>query len=142
MERFAIVAPSIGAAVVVLLTEAAYVTLIATQGGAEPGSYVPWFVSGYLIVMAVLIVVALVPSPQLDGWRVPLRAAAAGGLLVMGMIAAFSIGVPLVAAGLLVGFALTRTKSRPAQWWVGAAASLASVAVLLTGFQLTEGLFF
>jgi len=142
MERTAVVVPSVLAAVAVLGIELLYVSLIAAQGGPERGSSVPFFLSGYLILMAVLIVVALIPSQPLEVLRVPLRAAAAGGLLVLGMIVAFQGGFLIVGAGLLVGFALTRTKSRPAQWWMGAAASLASVAVLLAGFQLTEGLFF
>jgi hypothetical protein len=73
---------------------------------------------------------------------VPLRAAAGAGLLVLGILAAFSIGMLIVAAGLLAGFALARTNSRPSEWWTGVAASLVSVAVLLAGFQVTEGLFF
>ena len=141
MERTSVVLPSILSAVLVLVIEVVYVTLIAAQGGAQR-STVPYFVSAYLILMAVLVAIALIPGPRLDVWRVPLRAAAAGGLLVMGMFAAFSIGSVIVVAGLFVGFALTRTKSRPAQWWTGVAASLASVGVLLAGFQLTEGLFF
>jgi hypothetical protein len=142
MERTSVVLPSVLAAAGVLAIELLYVTLVAAQGGAEPGSYVPHFVSGYLVLMAVLIVIALIPNPRLDSLRVPLRAAASGGLLVLGILAAASFGLPVVVAGLLAGFALTRTKSRPAQWWAGAAASLVSVAVLLAGFQLTEGLFF
>jgi hypothetical protein len=142
MERMSVVVPSILAVVVVLGIEVLYVSLIAAQGGAEPGSYVPHFIAGYLVLMAVLIVVALIPSPRVAGLRVPFRAAAAGGLLVFGMLLAMAFGLPIVLAGLLVGFALSRTKSRPAQWWMGAAASLTSVAVLLAGFQLTEGLFF
>jgi hypothetical protein len=141
MERMSVVVPSIVAVVVVLAIEILYVSLIAAQGGSKP-ALVPYFVSGYLILMAVLVALALIPSPLTEGLRVPLRAAAAGGLLVMGMLWAFSVGIVIVGAGLLVGFALSRTKSRPAQWWIGAAASLASVAVLLAGFQLTEGLFF
>jgi hypothetical protein len=142
VERTSVVLPSILAAVAVIAIDVLYVSVIAAQGGAEPGSKVPYFVSGYLAVMAALVALALAPQRELEGWRVPLRAAASGGLLVLGMIAALSIGVLLVGAGLLVGFALARTESRPAQWWTGVVASLASVAVLIAGFQLTEGLFF
>ncbi len=141
MERTSVVLPSILAVVAVIAIDVLYVTLIAGQGGPQ-GSRVPYFVSGYLALMAALIILAVAPLSEIERFRVPLRAAAAGGLLVLGMIAAFSIGVLIVGAGLLVGFALTRTKVRPAQWWTGVVATLASVAVLLVGFQLTERLFF
>lgn len=141
MERTSVVLPSILAVVAVVAIDVLYVTLIAGQGGPQ-GSRVPLFVSGYLAIMAALVMLAVAPLPEIERFRVPLRAAAAGGLLVLGMIAAFSIGVLIVGAGLLVGFALARTKSRPAQWWTGVVATLISICVLLAGFQFTEGLFF
>ena len=141
MERASVVLPSIVAAIAVVAIDVLYVSLIAYQGGAQ-GSSVPYFVSGYLGLMAGLVLLAMAPIQGVEAFRVPLRAAAAGGLLVLGMIAAMSIGVLVVGAGLLVGFALTRTKVQPGQWWTGVAATLASVAVLLAGFQVTEGLFF
>ena len=142
MERKAVVIPSIAAGLIVAAIDVLYVSAIAAQGGPEPGSKVPFFLSAYLALLAGLITLAIAPVAGIDRFRVPLRAAAAGGLLVLGMIAAAWGGLLLVGAGLLVGFALARTSSRPAQWWIGVVASLASVAILLAGFQLTEGLGF
>jgi hypothetical protein len=142
VERRSVVVSSIVAAVIVLATDLLYVALIAGQGGSRSGSRVPFFVSGYLALMAAMIVLATAPMSELNRFRVPLRAAAAGGLLVLGFIVGYPGAVLLVSAGLLVGFALTRTNVRPAQWWIGVVAVLLSLAVLIAGFQLTEGLFF
>jgi hypothetical protein len=139
MERTSVLLTSILAATAVLAVDVLYVAVIVAQGPG-PNPYVPFFVSGYLALMAVLIVVALIPRPGLARLRVPLRAAAAAGLLVLGMIAAFTIGLPIVIAGLLVVFGLVKTRPAGSRW-PGAAASVVSVGVLVAGFQLTEGLF-
>ncbi len=83
MERTSIVVTSILAAAAVLAIDVAYVALIVLQGPG-PNPYVPFFVSGYLALMAALIVAALIPRPDdLARLRLPLRAAAASGLLVL-----------------------------------------------------------
>ena len=141
MERTSIVVTSILAAAAVLAIDVVYVALIVLQGPG-PNPYVPFFVSGYLALMAALIVAALIPRPDdLARLRLPLRAAAASGLLVLGILAGFSIGLPIVIAGLLLVFGLVKT--RPAgSPWPGAMSASAAIALLLVGFQLTERLLF
>ena len=140
MEPLFVRIVSILAFPVVLATDVLYVVLINAQGqSAQP--YIARFVGGYLAVMAALIAVALVPRPETARIRVALRAAAAGGLLLMGFLAAFTIGAPLVVAGFLVFFALTRTvrenRSTPARLSGLVAAALA-VVVLLAGLEVTQ----
>jgi len=89
--------------------------------------------------MALVIAAAVIPRPEIIPWRPPWRAAAAAGLLVLGLLAAFSIGLPIVIAGILMLVALTRTRTAGRRW-PGALGSAVAVAVLLAGFQLTEGL--
>ena len=142
MERLSVRIVSILAFAIVLATDVLYVVLINAQGqSAQP--YIARFVGGYLAVMAALIAVALVPRPETVRIRVALRAAAAGGLLLMGFLASFSIGLPLVLAGFLVFFTLTRTarenRSRPARL-SGLVAAAVAVAVLLTGLEVTQRL--
>ena len=134
--------PSLVAFAIVLATDILYVTLINSQQPGDPAVYVPRFVASYLAVMAALIGVALVPAKEVAVIRFPMRSAAAGGLLALGIIAAFSIGLPLVIAGSLVGFALARTVREPGSLprWSGVVVALLAVAVLIGGFEVTQRL--
>src|SRR5690242_18208812 len=105
MERRLVVVLSVIAFAIVLATDVLYAAVINSQGGTNPMPYVPKFVASYLALMAALIAVAMLPRPEVLPLRSPLRAAAAAGLLFLGFIAAFSIGPPLVVAGILVSFA-------------------------------------
>src|ERR1041384_7469771 len=109
MERLWILITSLAAFTIVLVTELVYVSLINAQAGPDDTPFVPRFVAGYLAVMAALIVVALVPRPEIVRVRFALRAAAAGGLLGLGILGAWSIGLPLVLAGILIVVVLGRT---------------------------------
>jgi hypothetical protein len=64
------------------------------------------------VVVAALLAASLMRrlSPAL---RLPLRAASAGGLLVLGVLALFSIGLPLVVAGAMATGATVRTLRGP-----------------------------
>lgn len=124
--------------VVVLL----YIALIDAQGTSQQ-PYVPRFVGGFLAVMAALIVIALVPRPEIVNIRAPMRAAAGAGLLMLGIFAAFSIGLPLVVAGVLVTFALSRTQRTPrrgAARLSGLVAAALTIAVLIGGLDVTQRL--
>src|SRR5256885_1145826 len=112
MERLLIRVTSLVAFAIVLATDILSVGLIGSQG-QDFQPYVPRFVASYLALMAALIVIALLPRPEIVAIRLPMRAAAAGGLLALGFLAAFSIGLPLVVAGVLTTVALTRTSRRP-----------------------------
>jgi hypothetical protein len=142
MERLSIRVTSLVAFAAVLAVDVLYVVLIRSQGGPAE-SYIPFFVTGYLALMAGLIAIALVPSSEVAAIRVPLRAAAAAGLLVLGFLAAFSIGTPILIAGLLVVAALVQTQRSPGSRvaiWSGIAAGVVAVALLIAGFEVTNRL--
>lgn len=139
MERAWIRVTSLVAFAIVLATDVLYVGIINSQGSSDDMPYVPRFVAGFLAVMATLIVIALVPRPEIAQIRFPLRAAAAGGLLGLGLLAANPIGLPLVVAGILVGGVLGRTGQVSRSRLVRAAGLLAavlSVAVAVAGLDL------
>ena len=121
-------------------TDAAYVSLKLGQGDGSLDVYTVPFVAAYLLVMAILLLISLVHLPR-PAWRMPLRAAAAGGLLVLGILAVFSIGLPLVIAGAMATGATVRTLrgpfATPASLSAVAAAFVA-VVVLVAGFEVTE----
>jgi hypothetical protein len=142
MERLSIRLPSLAAFAAVLAVEVLYVVLIRSQGGPLE-SYIPFFVTGYLALLAGLIAIALVPRPEVAVFRVPLRAAAAAGLLVLGFLAAFSIGTPLLIAGLLVIAALVQTQPSPwsrVAFGSGIVAGVVAVALLIAGFEIANRL--
>ena len=142
MERRLIVWLSVLAFAIVLTVDILYIALINSQGQSHM-PYIPRFVGGYLAVMAALIAVALLPRPEVVPIRVVLRAAAAAGLFVLGFLAAFSIGPPLVFAGFLVTLALTRTARQPRKGvarFSGLAAAMLAVALLLAGLEVTQRL--
>lgn len=131
----------------IFVAAAATVTYIALlhEFGTDPtGIARVVFVAAYLLVMALMLLLSL-------AWRIPatprmaFRAAAAAGLLVLGVIAAFSIGVPIFIGGVLAGAATVRTIAGP-HFSVHAVASVAaavlSVIVLVAGFEVTERMIF
>jgi hypothetical protein len=73
----------------------------------------------------------------------PLRAAAAGGLLILGLFAIFSIGLPLLIAGSMAGAAAWFTLGGAplkASILLGFGAAAIAVAVLVAGFTVTAGI--
>ena len=142
MERRSIRITSLVALLIVLATDALYVALIRSQGSA-PQPYLPVFVAGYLVLMAALIAIALIPRPALARARPAVRIAATTGLVVLGFVAAFSIGVPLLAAGLLVLVALVRSApvAPPRFAFVsGVVAGSLALVLLITGLEVTDRL--
>jgi hypothetical protein len=142
MERRLVVWLSLIALAIVFAIDVFYIGLINSQGRSDL-PYIPRFVGGYLAVMAALIALALVPRPEVAAIRLPLRAAAAAGLFVLGFLAAFSIGAPLVLAGFLVTLALGRTAREPRKGVArlsGLIAAAIAVAVLLAGLEITQRL--
>jgi len=134
------------ALIVVLATELAYLLVIRSQNadaglaGGAPDAFTVPFVAAYLLVIAALLAASLMwrLSPPV---RLSLRTAAAAGLLVLGVLALFSIGVPLVVAGAMATGATVRTLRGPlltssSLFAVGAA--VIAVVVLITGFEVTE----
>ena len=83
-----------------------YGVLLTSQGGPPPDSaaIVP-FVSGYMLLMAVVLALTLGGQPFLVTMRPAMLAATAAGLLLLGFFALFSIGLPLFVAGILAAIA-------------------------------------
>ena len=128
------------ALILVLATDAAYIVLIRGPGAGAPDAYTVPFVAGYLLVMAALLISSLARLPR-SAWRMPLRAAAAGGLLVLGVLAIFSVGLPLVIAGALATGATVRTLRGPQVTKASLsaiAAAVVAVVVLVAGFEITQ----
>ena len=141
VERRSVLISSLVAFAIVLAVDFLYVTLINAQGASDDMPYVPRFIAGFLALMAALIVIALMPRKEIVAVRVPMRAAAAAGLLGIGLLGAMTIGLPLVAAGILAAVALGRTDRVQGSWrrrLAGLLAAIASIAVLLVGIDAAE----
>ncbi len=125
-----------------LATDAAYLLLILGQGGAQPDIVTVGFVASYLVLLAALLAASL--SRRWSAVvRLSLRAGATGGLLVMGVLAIFSIGLPLLIAGAMATGATVRTLRGPfltASSLSAVAAAAVAVVVLVAGFEVTERL--
>lgn len=142
MERRLVRVTSLVAFAIVLATDVLYIVAINAQGPSDQ-PYIPRFVGSYMAVMAALIAASLLPRPEIAAIRLPLRAAAAGGLFVLGFLAAFTIGTPLVVAGFLVLIALARTERQAAPGLArlaGLIAAVVAVALLLAGLEVTQRL--
>jgi hypothetical protein len=131
----------LSAIVLVVADLIAYQLLIKGQGDASPDSVavVP-FVSGFMLVMAVLLALSLWAHPPLGPLQPAMLAFAAAGLLALGIFAAFSIGVPIFVAGILAAAAAIRaligTKRNTMLSEV--AAGVIAVVVLVGGFAVTQ----
>jgi len=123
------------AVVVIAATEVGYMLLIRAQGG--PPSDTPWvvpFVAGYLVLMAALLAAStLVPATA----RVALRGGASAGLLVLGVLAAFSIGLAVLIAAALALASAVVARPRGREVLSAFGGGVIAVALLLAGFQLS-----
>ena len=131
-----------GSIVLVLADLIVYQFLIRGQGDSSPDSaaVVP-FVSGYMVLMVVLLFLAVLDQPRLAKLRHAMLASAAAGLVVLGIFAAFSIGIPLFVAGILAGVGSIRVlagrSSKNAQL-SAVAGGVIAVLVLVGGFEVTQ----
>ena len=103
---------ALAAAVVAVATDALYLGIIRAQGPGEPGDWVTVTVvaSVILALAACAGVAALAEGPAPSTRRVLLLIATVG-LFVMGVLGIFSIGLPLLVAGVLCLIAWTRTSA-------------------------------
>jgi hypothetical protein len=118
-----------------------YVVLIKSQGGTAPDAFTVPFVAGYLALMAVVLRLSLANSQGLATLRPALRAAAAAGLLLLGIFAALSIGIPIFLAGILAFVAAIRAligRNVRSAIISEIAAGVIAVLVLVGGFELTQ----
>ena len=131
------------AAVLVLIGDAGYVLIVATQGTYPPDAFTVPFLAGYWLVMAAMLGLSVLDRPRLATLRPALRAGAAAGLLVTGVLGLFSIGLPMVIAGALATGAAVRTLAgRDRRWAVSieVLAAVIAVMVVVAGLELTARL--
>jgi hypothetical protein len=74
------------AVVLVVMGDAGYVLIVATQGSYPPDAFTVPFLAGYWLVMAVMLGLSVLDRPRLAALRPALRAGAAAGLLVTGVL--------------------------------------------------------
>jgi hypothetical protein len=123
----------------VVVADALYLAIVFNQGPRPPESFTIPFIASYLLLLAVALVVSLMSRWGVSV-RVALRAAAAAGLLVLGVLALMSIGLALVIAGAMAFAATVRTLRRPVLTrsnLLGVASAVIAVAVLIAGFEVT-----
>ena len=108
----------VGVAVLLLVaTATGYLGIVAIQGGPPPDNFltVP-FVAGYLALMALFLAASLSDAAPIASMRPALRAAPAAGLMVLGVLAIFSIGLPvLIAASLATAATVVTFVTQPAR---------------------------
>jgi hypothetical protein len=132
------------AAIVLVLADLiAYGLIIRSQGEPQPDAFTVPFVAAFLALMAVALWMSLLDRALLVTLRPALRATAAAGLLLLGIFAAFSIGLPIFAAGVLAAVAAIRALAGPRlrnAVLSEVAAAVVAVTVLVGGFGLTQRL--
>ncbi|MDQ3931449.1 MAG: hypothetical protein M3252_01220 [Actinomycetota bacterium] len=121
--------PLVLAGVVVIATAARYAMLIRDQEPSSLSDPVPVFVLGYLTFLAAATGVGVASSGRFASAG---ASAATGGLLTMGVLGIFSIGLPLLVAAVFAtwGFARTRRTSSHSAW-LDAGVGLGAAAVPL-----------
>jgi hypothetical protein len=135
----------VGAAIIAAAVDVLYLGIVATQGGSDPQFLRVPLVAAFIALMA--IGAALSSRGSAARWRPLLLGVSAAGLLLLGFFAIFSVGLPLLAAGVLalLGLinalspsALSPGTSRRAAGGMAAGGAVLAVAVLLAGFSLAE----
>jgi hypothetical protein len=129
------------AVVIVLVVDAGYVLIIATQRSYPADAFTVPFLAGYWLVMAAMLGLSLLDPPRVMALRPALRAGAAAGLLVTGLLGLFSIGLPLVVAGSLATGAAVRTlagRDRRRAVSFEIVAAMIAVVVVVAGLELTS----
>jgi hypothetical protein len=131
------------AAVLVVLGDAGYVLIVATQGAYPPDAFTVPFLAAYWLVMAAMLGLSLLDRPRLALLRPALRAGAAAGLLITGVLGLFSIGLPMVIAGALATGAAVRTlagRNRMRAVSIEIVAAVIAVVVVVAGLEITARL--
>jgi hypothetical protein len=128
--------------VIVLVTAFGYVLIIRAQESYPPDVFTVPFVAAYLVLMAAMLGVSLREGRLAVRLRPVLRGGPAAGLLAIGVLALTSIGLLLVVAGGLATAAavMTLVGRRRSTVIYEAAAALVALALLVTGFEITERL--
>ena len=135
----------VGAAIIAAADDALYLGVINTQGGSNPQFLRAPFVAVFIALMAICAALSFRASAA--RWLPLLLGVSAAGLILLGYFGIFSIGLPLVVAGVLASLGLlsalgharssAKTSGKAAVAMAVGGATLA-VLVLLAGFALTE----
>jgi hypothetical protein len=136
---------AVGAAVIAVADDAFYLGVLNTQGGSNPQFLRAPFVAAFIALMAIFA--GLSTRASAARWRPLLLGISAAGLLLLGFFGIFSIGVPLMVAGVLASLGLinalgpARSSGEPsgkASAAVAAGGAVLAVVILLVGLSLTE----
>jgi len=125
------------AAIIAAVVDVLYYGFVNHQGG--PLGWRVAFVATFIALLA--ITAALSTRTSATPWRPALLALSAVGLLSMGFIGIFSIGLPLLVAGALACVALILSliaARQPAGSLKAGAGALLALAIFLGGFEVTE----
>jgi len=119
---------------------AGYIAIVESQGGPPPSDVltVP-FVSAYLLSMSAILAISLIERSRIKSLRPALRAAAAAGLVALGILAGFSIGPAImIAAAFAIAATIVSIVSAPRRGtFIGAATgALLSVGFLAFGLEV------
>jgi hypothetical protein len=127
------------ALVFALATDAAYLLLKVGQSDTAINVFTVAFVACYLGLLATLLGASLMRRWS-AGVRLSFRAGASAGLLVLGVLAISSIGLPLLIAGAMATGATVRTLQGPfvtPSSLSAVAAAVLAVVVLVVGFEVS-----
>lgn len=112
----------------------AYLFLINSQSGPQNGPRIA-FISAYLVLLALITSAGLLAAGSLRTAASSLLIASGAGNISLGVVAIFSVGLPLILAGLLL-------MTYPGLWPRSLAASVAPavimVILLIAGLLLTS----
>jgi hypothetical protein len=128
------------AAILVLLVDAGYVLIVATQGSYPADAFTIPFLAGYWLMMSAMLGLSVLDRPRWMALRPALRAGAAAGLLVTGVLGLFTIGLPVVIAGALATGAAVRSlagRDRRRAVLTEVAAAVIAIVVVVAGLELT-----
>lgn len=131
----------VAAAIIATTVDVLYPGLASSLGPSDPQFLRVPFVAGFIALMAVCA--ALSARASAAHWRPLLLGVSAAGLLLLGFFSIFSIGLPLLVAGLLALYGLVYTHSHAgpvlgSSVRAAAGGAVIAVVILLAGLSLTE----
>ena len=134
----------IAAAIIAASVDGLYLGVVGSQGASDPEFIRLPFVASFIALMA--ICAALSARASAARWRSLLLGISTGGLLLLGYFGMFSIGLPLLVAGLIAGYGTIRTlthgslggTSGGAAVGMAAGGAMAAIVILLIGFLLAD----
>lgn len=130
--------PLVVAVGVAIATIAYYAGVIRDQETTSLSDPVPVFVIGYLTVLAAAAGVGVASSRRFASTG---ASAATGGLLAMGVLGLFSIGLPLLVGAVFAAWGIARTRRTSSHSaWLDAGVGLGAAALALVLLVLSHAL--